>query len=240
VSARPMTRSRLLPLRLALAIVLAAGAGYGGYTLLDVPLRSIDVQGPFQRVTSMQIEAALRGALAGGFLSSDLAGMRRTLEALPWVDQARVRRVWPSGLRVTVSEQIAAARWGESGLLNTRGELFLTDARRVPPELPLLSGPPGTQQQVARLYLDYQTRLLPLGMRIGGVTLDPRGAWRIQLTNGVELRLGREAPEQRMERFLRAAAPIVSARASELAYVDLRYSNGFALGWRTTAENGDV
>jgi cell division protein FtsQ len=188
----------------------------------------------------MQIEAAMRGALSGGFLSVDIDKVQRALEALPWVDRARVQRVWPAGVRVSVSEQVAAARWGESGLLNTRGELFVNDVRQMPAELPLLDGPLGTEQQVARLYLEFQTRLLPLGMRIGGVTLDPRGAWRVQLTNGVELRLGREQPEQRMERFLRAAAPIVSARAGELAYVDLRYSNGFALGWRNGVEDGDA
>ena len=227
-------------LRAALLLTLGAAAVTGGYQLFDVPLRPIDMEAPMQRVTAMQIEAAMRGALDGGFLSVDIGRMQQALEALPWVDQARVRRVWPASLRVTISEQVAAARWGESGLLNTRGELFDSDVRQMPAELPLLAGPIGTEQQVARLYFEYRTRLLPLGMRIDGVTLDPRGAWRIHLSNGVELRLGREQPEQRMERFLRAAAPIVNARASELAYVDLRYSNGFALGWREGAGDGDA
>jgi cell division protein FtsQ len=227
-------------LRSALALLVAAGALAGGWYLLDVPLRSIEVEAPMQRVTAMQIEAAMRGALAGRFLSVDIGRMQGALEALPWVDQARVRRVWPAGLRVTVSEQEAAARWGESGLLNTRGELFDTDARQMPAELPLLAGPLGTEEQVARLYFEYRTRLLPLGMRIDGVTLDPRGAWRMQLSNGVELRLGRVQPQQRMERFLRTAASIVNARAGELAYVDLRYSNGFALGWRSGAGDDDA
>jgi cell division protein FtsQ len=235
--AAPTPRSLL---RAVLVLVLGAAAAGGGYYLLDVPLRSIEMQAPMQRVTAMQIEAAMRGTLDGGFLSVDIARMQAALEGLPWVDQARVRRVWPAGLRVTISEQVAAARWGESGLLNTRGELFDSDARQMPAELPLLAGPIGTEQQVARFYFEYRTRLLPLGMRIDGVTLDPRGAWRIHLSNGVELRLGREQPEQRMERFLRAAAPIVNARAGELAYVDLRYSNGFALGWREGAGDGDA
>jgi cell division protein FtsQ len=240
VTARPAAPPRLLPLRLALAACLLAGGVFGGYALLDLPLRTIDVQGPFQRVTAVQVEAAMRGALAGGFLSADLTAVRDALEALPWVDRAQVRRVWPAGLAVTVTEQVAAARWGESGLLNARGELFLSDARQLPRELPLLAGPPGSEGQVARLYFDFQARLLPLGMRIGAITLDPRGAWRIELASGVELRLGREAQEERMERFVRSAAPIVSARARDLAYVDLRYSNGFALGWRPAAEDGDV
>jgi cell division protein FtsQ len=227
-------------LRVTLALALAVTLVVGGGFLLDVPLRSIELQAPLQRVTQIQAESAIRGAIDGGFLSADLARVQRALEDLPWVDHARVQRVWPAGLRISITEQVAAARWGESGLLNTRGELFVADTRQLPAELPLLIGPIGTEQQVMRFYLEFQGRLLPLNLRIGGVTLDPRGAWRIQLANGVELRLGREQPEQRMERFLRAAAPIVSARARELKYVDLRYSNGFALGWRANAERDDA
>jgi cell division protein FtsQ len=131
-------------LRAALALLLALGAFAGGYVLLDVPLRSIEMEAPFQRVTAMQIEAAMRGALTGGFLSVNLDQVQHALDALPWVDRARVRRIWPAGLHVTISEQVAAARWGESGLLNTRGELFVTDVRQMPAELPVLAGPMGT------------------------------------------------------------------------------------------------
>jgi hypothetical protein len=34
---------------------------------------------------------------------------------------------------------------------------------------------------------------------------------------------------------MRAGARIVAARAGEIAYVDLRYANGFAVGWRTAS-----
>jgi cell division protein FtsQ len=239
VTEKGYTGTPMLPLRAAFGALLLGALLGGGYVLLDVPLRAIDVQGPLQRVTAKQVEAATRGVISGGFLSVDLGALRAALEALPWVDRVQVRRVWPASLSISVTEQVAAARWGESGLLNTRGELFVTDARHVPPELPQLVGPPGTEAEVAHMYVDFQAKLVRIGMRIGSLTLDPRGAWRVQLTNGVELRLGRDTPEKRMDRFLRAGAPIVSARARELAYVDLRYSNGFALGWRSAAEKVD-
>jgi cell division protein FtsQ len=62
--------------------------------------------------------------------------------------------------------------------------------------------------------------------------LDERGAWELSLDNGVALRLGRTGVDERFERFLEAAARIVAARAAEIEYVDMRYSNGFAIGWR--------
>jgi len=46
----------------------------------------------------------------------------------------------------------------------------------------------------------------------------------------VQVRLGRQQIDARFERFMLVAAKLVSQRAAEMAYVDLRYSNGFAVG----------
>jgi cell division protein FtsQ len=70
------------------------------------------------------------------------------------------------------------------------------------------------------------------GMRLSQMQLDERGAWELLLDNGVRLRLGRQRLEERFERFMLAASRIVAARATEIVYVDLRYSSGFAIGWR--------
>src|SRR5690606_6661673 len=133
--------------------------------VVDRPVRKIEAVGHFQRVTPAQIEQAVTAALAAhartaGFLSIDLGAVRRRVETLDWVDSARVERRWPNALRVRVIEQTPAARWGESGLLNTRGELFLRNARHIPPELPQLAGPAGSEWRVAQLYLSAQGRLL--------------------------------------------------------------------------------
>ena len=45
------------------------------------------------------------------------------------------------------------------------------------------------------------------------------------------MRIGREAVAERLERFERYAAPLITDRMAEVAYVDLRYSRGFAIGW---------
>ena len=135
----------------------------------------------------------------------------------------------------SITEHVPAARWNESGLMNTRGELFLENTRHIPPELPQLNGPPGTEAQVAKLYLETYPRLLEVGLRLSRVDLDPRGAWSLTLSNGVEIRLGRQDVKARLERFLQVASPLVAARSGEVQYVDLRYSNGFSVGWNAPA-----
>jgi len=211
---------------------LATAVGYGLIFALDQPIRIVSVEGPFQRVSPVQVEQAVTTDLKAGFMTVDLEAVRMRVQALAWVDDARVRRRWPNGLRIEVTEQVPAARWGDTGLLNTRGELFVRDARHVPPELPRLLGPAGTEWQVAQRYLSAQGRLIEAGTRLIALELDARGAWRLELANGVEVRLGRREVEDRLDRFIHTALPVMSPRAREVAYVDMRYSNGFAIGWK--------
>jgi cell division protein FtsQ len=167
-----------------------------------------------------------------GLLSVDLAAVRRAVEQLPWVDSATVERQWPRALNIRVVEQVAAARWGANGLLNTRGELFISEARHIPPELPRLSGPQGTEAEVARRYLAAQGQLIEAGMRLTAVRLDARGAWEFDLDNGITVRLGRRQVDERFERFVTAGVGQIAAHASDIGYIDMRYTNGFAIGWR--------
>jgi cell division protein FtsQ len=120
-------------------------------------------------------------------------------------------------------------------LLNVRGELFVTEARHVPAELPRLSGPEGEAAEVARRYLSVRDRLIPLGLDLRRVHLDPRGAWDMTLQNGVEVRLGRRDVENRTDLFLEIVADIITSRAADIDYVDMRYSNGFTIGWNNGA-----
>jgi len=222
-------------LRPALGVfALMVGIGVMAWGLIlsfDRPIGKVEVGGQFQRVAPVQIEEVVAPFRGAGFLSVDLDSMRAALETIPWVDRARVERKWPNGVRVFITEHVAAARWGESGLMNTRGELFLSNATHIPPELPQLVGPAGTEGQVAKLYLETYPRLLGVGMRLSRVELDARGAWQLTLANGVTVRLGRQDVPARLERFITVASPVVAARAAEVSYVDLRYSNGFSVGW---------
>src|SRR3981189_1523409 len=214
------------------AFLALTGGGLTALTwALDRPVRVISMDGSFQRVSPGQIEKAVAPFSRAGFMSADLADIQRAVETLPWVEHARIQRRWPNSLHVTVIEQTAAARWGESGLLNTRGELFVRSATHVPAELPRLSGPDGTESQVAQRYLSVQGRMLEAGMRIAALRLDDRGAWEMDLDSRVTVRLGRREVDERIERFIHTASQVIAHRLNEISYVDMRYSNGFAIGW---------
>jgi cell division protein FtsQ len=223
-------------LRAVLVIPLVAVALYGMFkviqVVLDQPVTNLVVEGTFQRVTPIQVEAAVADGLNSGFLTVDLGTLRERVQALDWVDRANVGRQWPDTLIVRVTEHQAAARWGETGLLNVRGELFTEHSQHVFPELPNLAGPPGSERDVARRYLAVRGKLAEADLSLASLQLDERGSWRLVLGGGQEVRLGRRDIDERLYRFFDVVAPALAADLKSVEYVDLRYTNGFAVGWR--------
>ena len=223
-----------------IAPLVAMGIVFATYqlsmTMLDRRISSIEISGPFQRVTALQIEAAISDEINVGFVAADLDRMRERIAALPWIDQARVARRWPNRISIMVAEQVPAAIWGERGLLNTRGELFVTNLRHVPAELPRLSGPEGRSADVATRYLSVREQLIPIGLDLRRVHVDSRGSWEMTLHNGIEVRLGRRDVAARTELFLDVVADIITGHAADVQYVDMRYGNGFTIGWKGGAQ----
>jgi cell division protein FtsQ len=223
-------------LRALLLVPLVAAGFYGVFKgvqfVLDQPIRELVVEGTFQRVTPIQVEAAVADGLKAGFLTVNLGALQERVQALDWVDRANVGRRWPGTLIVRVTEHQAAARWGESGLLNVRGELFTENSPHSFAELPSLAGPPGTERDVARRYLAVRGKLVEADLTLERLELDERGSWRLVLRGGQEIRLGRRDIDERLYRFFDVVAPALAAELPGVEYVDLRYTNGFAVGWR--------
>jgi cell division protein FtsQ len=162
----------------------------------------------------------------GNFFAAPIEELRARLERLPWVRRAAVRRVWPDGLEVSLEEQLPLARWAAGGLVNEQGERFAGEAAA---ELPLFSGPAGSESEIARRYARFSRLLAPFGSPIERLKLSERLAWEVALANGLEFKLGRDADaaEAKLERFL--ATYQANASAPVAAVVDLRYPNGFAM-----------
>lgn len=221
-----------LLLNLLGAVVAVSGLGLLGLWVMDRPIEKVVVNAAFQRVTADQLEAILRPHVGEGFVSIGLRDIQHQLAGVPWVARARVSRRWPGTLEVTITEEIPAARWGRAGLLNGRGRLFVSEATHIPRGLPQLDGPQGQERRVARRFVAIQEQLVQRGLTATALRLDERGAWRFRLSNGIEVRLGSEAVDERQALFFRALDRVVAARAEEVDYVDMRYANGFTVGWK--------
>ena len=222
---------------MVIAVFVGGGLYWSVVTLTDpklLPLKVVRTDGKFRYMQRQDLEQAVANLTRGGFLTVDVAAIRDRARSLPWVDRVSVRRVWPDSLQLWVEEHVPLSRWGEKAMLNARGEVFRPKAGAIPSGFPLLSGPDGSEKELSKYYLAIKVRLGPLGLSIEEITMDERRAWSMKLNNGAVIRLGSKDLEDRLARFY-GIYPLLQADKRQLQEVDLRYTNGFAVTWKSIA-----
>lgn len=187
------------------------------------PFRQVTVNGALHADTRAQAQAQMR-RMSGGFFSMDLAAVRDGFQALPWVRRVDVHRVWPGRLVVTLEEHRAAAAWNDRASLNQHGEVFPVEPAA---HLPRIYAPDGMEKLVARRYAEFGQIVGPLDVRVEQVVVTARQSWRVRLSNGITVELGRERINERLARFT-GAYPQAAAAIGEFQRADMRYPNGFA------------
>ncbi len=213
-------------------------------------LQSIRLEGELSRNSVNTVRANAMPQVRGNFFSIDLRKCRAAFEAVPWVRQAVVRRVWPNRLLVQLEEHHAAALWqgegdkdsGNERLVNSFGEVFDANIGDVEDEaLPQFSGPDGSAAQMLALYRRLQPVLAGLALEVETLHLSGRGSWRVELDNGATVELGRGSEDDvlaRTERFVRTVGAVTGRYRQPLLHADLRHTDGYAVRLRGVTTTG--
>ena len=206
---------------LALAAVVMQVARLPAFSL-----REVRIGGELRHVIRDQVEDVVRHELQGNFFTIDLAATRAAFERLPWVRHANVRRQWPARLDVALEEHVPFARWANTALVNTHGEVFRA---AYDGGLPIFIGPDGAAREIAIQYRYFRRSLGAIGETPVEVQVTARRAWQLKLESGMTLALGRDNVEARLARFVAVHERTLGRLGRRIDYVDLRYANGFAV-----------
>lgn len=213
---------------LALPVV---GLLQGWFASSSWPIRTLTVEADYDHVDAERIRQAVLPHIHKGFFATRLGDVREVLDAMPWVASASARKRWPDTLLITVHERHPFAHWNTDQLIDHQGRLFKVPDAAAVGGLPHLSGPDGQVHDVVSFYTHVRGRLGKLGLDVEGVHIDNRGDWRLDLGGGAHLVIGRDAPDQRLARFISVYPQLAGTHEQAFLYADLRYTNGFAVRW---------
>lgn len=196
-----------------------------------LPLSKIVIQGDLKYVTTQDVQRVFSQLdHIGTFMSEDINTLQDTVQSIPWVEHASIRKQWPDTIKVFLTENVPVAVWNGTELLNDKGQVFHGDVSKLQQEHVKLYGPEGSSQEVLTTWQDIRTRFQHLGLNVSSLVLNERRAWQIILDNGIRLELGKESLDERIERFSFLYKKL-GDKAEKISYVDLRYDTGAAVGW---------
>ncbi len=196
------------------------------------PIKTVKVAG-LHHLDYEEVRSSVMPFVSHGFFAVDVDAIKNKLKQLPWVSEIAVRRIWPDQILVTVLEKNAIARWNDKSILSSRGELFNPTHGVSKTELPQLVGPEGQQMLLAQYFLQINNLLTSLHFRVARLELTPSQSWLLILNNGMKLNIGYKDVLTRISHFVKVYPKIVGNRAADVEYVDLRYSNGVAVKWKS-------
>jgi len=240
--AAPPRRSGLFSLLAAAFVLLGGGALAYDYLAQPgrLPLRVVEINGDFQQLEPQQVEQTVVEAIDGGFFGCDMQRLRGAVLGMPWVEDVSIRRVWPDKLRMTVTEQVPLARWGEDALINVSGQVFRPGSLKGFDGLVRLHGPQGSELRVVEFFQAAVPAARLRGLQVNEVELDDRRHWWIRFDAGLTVSLGRENIDHRLAQFFRVYPSLTADPARRPERVDMRYAHGFAVRWHEVADEKAV
>jgi len=200
------------------------------------PFDRLQVIGDLQHVEVDEIHRAVEPQLAGGFFAFDVDAARTAVEAFPWVARARVSLLWPGVVAVRIWERQAGAVWNDKGLLDVDAVPFAPPKAEWPDALPALRGPDGSESLVFDTFQRMNEVLGATPFALASLALDPRAEWTATTREGIELRFGASAPQLQLDLLTRTVLPELGDRLEDITHIDLRYTNGFAVGLTEEAQ----
>jgi cell division protein FtsQ len=195
------------------------------------PIRWIEIDGPFERVSAEQVRARLTPLVAGSFFTVEPVVMRDTAGEMAWVSAVTVTKSWPDTIQVRVHEHTPVAHWINGQLLSVSGQDFSVPGADEIQGLPWLSSPEGQLDLVFENWKKFDDALLNIGQAIERLTLDARGSWSARLSSGTEVRFGKGDVFENLDTLVSTWTGLMQGRELPPVSIDLRYTNGFAVLW---------
>ncbi len=235
----------LVPVFWALMIAFVViGVIKATQVLLAQPVTRVVANGEFHHVVKRSIVDEVTPFLSEGFVRLDLDGIRSKLMLRPWVYDVAISRQWPNEIVIDVIEQIPIARWGSSGFLNHRGDLFQSDessGQEFAVDLPLLIGPEESADKLMAHFREWHSVLEEKELNIFHLTLDEGTGWSAVIGNSISnnrvaVVLGRDDVMEKMQRFTAVYDLVLLKKFHQIVRIDMRYNNGLAVLWKEAAQ----
>ena len=200
--------------------------------IASLPIKYVRTEGIFRYLSKDDVKTALQPLVATNFFDADMQAIHQAVSDLPWVETVTVKRVWPEAIDIKVTEKKPYVRWNKASLITEQGVIFTPKNIAEFKNLTVLSGPDRQQVKVLEMMKGIKTTLADQSMELAEFSVNERGAWKIRLSTGLELLLGRNEQLKKLQRFLKTLTVLRQEQVDAMAIADLRYPNGYAVSWK--------
>ena len=184
-----------------------------GANAMGMRIATVSLSGQRQ-VSREEIFAAAGVTDHSSLLFLDVADARARLEAIPWIAEATVRKLYPDRLQITVTEREPFALWQQQGKVKVIAADGTVLSEKVEPRLASLSFVVGNGAAArARDFLAVLDKYPSIRDSVRASIYVAERRWNLRLKNGIDVRL----PETNIEGALESTGAARSRKEPALA-----------------------
>jgi len=177
-------------------------------------------------------EVAKKYVRSKSFFNIDINYLQSKIENIDWISSANIRRSYPNEIIIFVTEHIPIAIWNNKDYLNQFGEIFTANKKNN--KLPILISKNNKNKIIFEYLSLFSNDLIRhnINEKVVKIIEDDIRSISVILSSGIAIKLGSKNVKEKIDIFFKVYQTLNSSDLSKMRYIDMRYSNGFSVGWK--------
>lgn len=221
-----------------LAILLVIACSYllvnGNNIVVAKPISAFSIVSKNKFTKEIDIRQVLaKGEKLQPYFKQDISKVKDKIMQIPWVKNVNVHKIYPDALKIYIEEYQPFAFYNQNSLITTTGDVFTLPAIRFKAnKLPMIEAKNISPKEAISLWHKLQIELKQRNLVIKKLQINEIKAGIIVLANNIELKLGVGNWANKIDLFLKLLPKIKVPLGKKINYIDLRYQNGLAVGFK--------
>tara|TARA_B100001093_G_scaffold31966_1_gene27627 strand:- start:222 stop:917 length:696 start_codon:yes stop_codon:yes gene_type:complete len=166
------------------------------------------------------------------FFNINMDYLKNSIEKVDWVRNANIRRSYPNKVIIFIEEYKPVAVWNNDFYISENGNIF--SANKIEKKLPKLSSFANRNIIIFEYFSLISDGILnnKINEKIYQIKEDEIRSLTVSFASNIAVKFGSQNIKERIDIFLKVYKTLNSSDLKKIRYIDMRYSNGFSIGWK--------
>ena len=166
------------------------------------------------------------------FFTMDINYLREKIEKIDWVKNVIIRRSYPDEVKIYIEEHIPVAIWNNDYYLDEFGKMF--SANNINSDLPLIVSRSNRNNIIFKYFTLLSKSILDneIDDKVIKIQENEIRSLSVFFSSGIKVEFGSSNITDKINIFFKAYKTLNSSDLKKIRYIDMRYSNGFSVGWK--------
>ena len=222
-----------LILSIVIIAVIYLNTKTNGDRKIYFPIKNISLESKMINVNKNDVFEKSKNYLnSKSFFNFKINILKNEIEKVSWVRSADIKRVYPDEVKIYIKEHVPVAIWNNKSYMNNSGDIFFI--HDIKKNLPMINSNE-SRNKIMHVYFSLLLKYISdynFDIEIKKIEENEIRSISAHLSSGIIVKFGSKDIKSKIHTFFKAYKTLNSSDLKKIGYIDMRYSNGFSIGWK--------